>query len=57
MSTTVPLLRLEGLTKTLGYPLLMSASVHAAIADARQTEALGEHAIKGHSAVAVYGWR
>lgn len=49
--------RLEGLTKTLGRPILMSASVHAAIAEGGAAEALGEHAIKGHSAVVVYGWR
>jgi adenylate cyclase len=49
--------RLEGLTKTLGYPLLMSASVQATIADGAAAAALGEHAIKGHTSVAVYGWR
>ena len=49
--------RLEGLTKTLGCPLLMSASVHASIDRGAETESLGEHAIKGHTSVAVYGWR
>lgn len=49
--------RLEGLTKTLGCPLLMSASVHESIADGAAAESLGEHAIKGHTSVEVYGWR
>ena len=49
--------RLEGLTKTLGHPLLMSASVRDAIAEGTGIAPLGEHAIKGHTAVAVHGWR
>jgi adenylate cyclase len=49
--------RLEGLTKTLGHPLLMSASVQAAIDEASAAQSLGEHAIKGHTPVAVFGWR
>jgi adenylate cyclase len=49
--------RLEGLTKTLGYPLLMSASVQALIDARTDTIALGTHAIKGHTPVMVFGWR
>jgi adenylate cyclase len=48
--------RLEGLTKSLGYPLLMSAPVRAAASDADAAIDLGLHAIKGHTPVAVWGW-
>lgn len=49
--------RLEGLTKELGYPVVCSSAVAAAASRARGLIALGEKAIKGHSAVSVYGWQ
>jgi adenylate cyclase len=48
--------RLEGLTRTLGYPLLMSASVREAIGDTGSLVNLGLHAVKGHTPVMVWGW-
>jgi class 3 adenylate cyclase len=48
--------RLEGLTKTLGYPMLVSESVQERIAERDQTIGLGEHAVKGHSPVRMYGF-
>jgi class 3 adenylate cyclase len=48
--------RLEGLTRELGYPLLMSAPVREGIAEAGETADLGLHAIKGHTPVVVWGW-
>jgi adenylate cyclase len=47
--------RLQGLTKELGFPVVCSR----AVADATKYPglvALGEKAIKGHTAVTVYGW-
>ena len=49
--------RIEGLCKPLGYPLLCSDSVAALLAGADGLAALGQHAIKGHSSVPVFGWR
>ena len=49
--------RLEGMTKALGYPLVCSASVAAALAPEVRLDPLGEQAIKGHTAIPVFGWR
>lgn len=49
--------RLEGLTKDLGHPLVLSAEVAARVADDGRLRPLGRQTIKGHSAVEVYGWR
>lgn len=49
--------RLEGLTKVLGYPLLMTDRVLSKLSDARTVAALGHQAIKGHLAVQVFGWK
>jgi adenylate cyclase len=48
--------RLEGLTRSLGYPLLMSAPVREAVAGAGLSIDLGLHAIRGHTPVVVWGW-
>lgn len=49
--------RLEGLCKTLGYPVICSDAVAAAVGYAGGLADLGEQAIKGRSALKVYGWR
>jgi class 3 adenylate cyclase len=49
--------RMEGLTKDTGYPLVCSASVAASAGDSAGLIALGERSVKGHSPMAVYGWR
>ncbi len=48
--------RLEGLTKELGYPMLISRSVAMRVGDDVDMVELGPHAIKGHSPVDVHGW-
>jgi class 3 adenylate cyclase len=49
--------RLEGLTKELGYPLVVSKDVAARVTDDGGLVALGPQAIKGHTPVEVFGWR
>lgn len=49
--------RLESLCKETGYPIVCSEAVVQAIADSKDLQSLGEKAIKGRSALAVYGWR
>jgi len=49
--------RLEGLSKELGYSLLVSKDARDLIGADIQLTALGIHAIKGHSSIDVYGWR
>ncbi|MDD4928541.1 MAG: adenylate/guanylate cyclase domain-containing protein [Gallionella sp.] len=49
--------RLEGLTKTLGYPVACSATVADAVGCAGGMVDMGEQIIKGHSSLRVYGWR
>lgn len=48
--------RLEGLTRALGHPLLLSAAVAEALGGTEGFDDLGEQALKGHSPVRVYGW-
>jgi len=48
--------RLETLTKEVGFPVVCSEAVAAAIKDKFKLVALGEKAIKGHSPLRVYGW-
>lgn len=48
--------RLEGLTRELGYPLLLSATLVDALDGAEGFDDLGERALKGHTPVRVYGW-
>jgi class 3 adenylate cyclase len=49
--------RLEGLTKDLGYPLLVSDAVVSPLATAEGLICLGPQEIKGRAPVEVYGWR
>jgi len=49
--------RLEGLTKEIGYALVCSAAVASAADEDAGLVALGEHAVKGHSPMAVFGWQ
>lgn len=48
--------RLEGLTKELKYAVVCSTSVAEAVHYEDGLADLGEHAVKGRSAVHVYGW-
>jgi adenylate cyclase len=47
--------RIEGLTKTLGYALLISNEVWAELANRQDYMDLGRKSVKGRSSVAVYG--
>ena len=49
--------RLEGLTKDLGYPLLVSDAVVTRLATAEGLICLGPQEIKGRAPVEVFGWR
>ena len=49
--------RMEGLTKETGYPLVCSAAVATSAGDGAGLVALGERPVRGHSPMAVYGWR
>lgn len=53
--------RLQDLAKTLGFPVLMTATFAAALSAPVRAQAaptdLGEAPIKGHSSVAIAGWR
>lgn len=49
--------RLEGLSKGLGYPLIMSKAVATALSLPQGLQPLGPQAIKGHSALELYGWQ
>jgi class 3 adenylate cyclase/CHASE2 domain-containing sensor protein len=48
--------RIEGLTKSLGNPLVVSKDVWAELPDQDKFTALGEHPVKGRSSVQVYGY-
>ena len=48
--------RVEGLTKTLGYALVVSRDVWAELEDQQDYVELGENKIKGRAAVMVYGY-
>ncbi|MBL8491998.1 MAG: adenylate/guanylate cyclase domain-containing protein, partial [Rhodocyclaceae bacterium] len=48
--------RLEGLTKEVGRPIVISAELRARLADPSGFECMGSRAIKGRSAMEVYGW-
>lgn len=49
--------RLESLTKEVGYPIVVSHEVASMLASRDGLVELGEHAIKGHTPVAVFGYR
>lgn len=48
--------RLEGLSKTLGYPVIFSEEVVGRLADRTGVDDLGEQAVKGRAPVRVSGW-
>jgi class 3 adenylate cyclase len=49
--------RLEGLCKQLHYPIICSAALVNRLDDASMLDMLGEHPVKGHSPIMVYGCR
>lgn len=49
--------RLEGLSKPLGYSIICSEAVAAKLHHPVVLASLGQHPLKGHTAVPVYGWR
>lgn len=49
--------RLEGLSKDLGHPLILSEQVRAHLGEDPRLVALGPRDVKGHSRVCVYGWQ
>ncbi|MGE5794110.1 MAG: CHASE2 domain-containing protein [Bacteroidota bacterium] len=48
--------RIEGLSAEVGYPLVATEDVVAAVRDLATFDSLGERTLKGHSPVRVYGW-
>lgn len=48
--------RLEGLTKSLGYPVLCSKEVAAVLASSQSLAELGPQALKGRAPIVVFGW-
>lgn len=48
--------RVEGLTKDAGYPVLVTAAAASHLPSQEGLVPLGEKAVKGRSAVAVFGW-
>jgi adenylate cyclase len=48
--------RLEGLTKQMGYPVVVSAAVHQVLVTGEDFDFLGEMPVRGRSPVVVYGW-
>jgi class 3 adenylate cyclase/CHASE2 domain-containing sensor protein len=48
--------RIEGLTKSLGYSLVVSRDVWTELTDRAPLAPLGRHAVKGRSSVEVYGY-
>ncbi len=49
--------RIEGLTKSLGYPLIISRDVWVELERTERFVALGPHPVKGRSSVDVYGYK
>lgn len=49
--------RLEGMTKTLGYPVVCSAEVAAAVQGSAELADLGEQSVRGHAPMHLFGWR
>jgi class 3 adenylate cyclase len=49
--------RLEGLTKELGYPVVLSAAVRRRLMAQLDIETLGTHPVKGHAPIEVFGWK
>jgi adenylate cyclase len=48
--------RIEGLTKKLGHALVISGDAWVELENREEFTPLGEHALKGRSAVRVYGY-
>lgn len=48
--------RIEGLTKEVGYPLVVSETVARALAMPMEFDDLGLRELKGHAPVRIYGW-
>ena len=48
--------RIEGLCKSVGYPLVVSKDVWEELSQQGKFTALGEHGVKGRSSVQVYGY-
>jgi adenylate cyclase len=49
--------RLEALTKEVGYPVVCSAQVADAVGRSGNIQDLGERALRGHTAIRVFGWQ
>jgi len=49
--------RLEGMTKTLGYPVVCSSAVADAVKGTTGPVDLGEHSVRGHAPMHLFGWR
>lgn len=49
--------RLEGMTKTLGYPVVCSAAVAEAVPGSADLADLGEQSVRGHAPMHLFGWR
>ena len=49
--------RVEGLSKELDHPLILSEAVRQRLGDDPRLVSLGRRQIKGHSDVGVFGWR
>jgi class 3 adenylate cyclase/CHASE2 domain-containing sensor protein len=49
--------RLEGMTKTLGYPVVCSAAVAEAVGRPTDLADLDEQSVRGHAPMHLFGWR
>ena len=49
--------RLEGLTKDVGFPIILSPPVRERIPDVAGIMELGEHALKGRAPLRIFGWK
>ena len=49
--------RLEGMTKTLGYPVICSSAVADAVGRSTELADLGEQSVRGHASMHLLGWR
>lgn len=49
--------RLESMTKELGYPVVCSSTVAESVKGTAELVDLGEHLVRGHTPVHLFGWR
>lgn len=49
--------RLEGMTKELGYPIVLSSAVADGLQGSAELVDLGECAVRGHAPMHLFGWR